>query len=283
MSTTPLKLKRTLWNFIKVAFAICACISAVGLGQTLGFKIAKHYTANADMQLIAAECLSAMLAVSAYFILYTAVKKQKAGDLSVGNFVPDVIKGIAVGTAFQSLVVLIIYLCGDLTVVSVNSISATLPFLLICIAVAVAEEILFRGVVFRLIEEKLGSYAALVISSLFFGVVHLSNDNSSLFAALAISIEAGLLLGLAYMYTRNLWFPIAIHFAWNYTQSGVFGANTSGLAVNGTLLTTKMHGNELITGGAFGPEATIQSIILGLIASSILFVLCRKRDRIVSR
>ena len=93
------------------------------------------------------------------------------------------------------------------------------------------EEILFRGVLFRWIEEFGGSWAALLITSIFFGAAHLFNPNASPIAAFGIALEAGLLLGAAYMLTRSLWLPIGIHAAWNFTQGEVFDIPVSGTSV----------------------------------------------------
>ena len=82
---------------------------------------------------------------------------------------------------------------------------------------------------------------------------------------------------LAYIYARNLWFPIAIHFAWNFMQSGIFGAITSGNEKTSGLLTTKITGNQLITGGEFGPEGTIQAIIFCVLAGIILLQLSKNK------
>ena len=92
-----------------------------------------------------------------------------------------------------------------------------------------------------------------------------------------VGIEAGFLMGTAYIYARNLWFPIAIHFAWNFMQSGIFGAITSGNEKTSGLLTTKLAGSQLITGGEFGPEATIQAIIFCVLAAIILLQLSKNK------
>jgi membrane protease YdiL (CAAX protease family) len=84
-------------------------------------------------------------------------------------------------------------------------------------------------------------------------------------------------MGAAYIYKRNLWFPIAIHFSWNFMQSGVFGAITSGNENTTSLMTTKITGNSLITGGTFGPEGTIQAIILCTVASIIILQLGKNK------
>jgi hypothetical protein len=118
---------------------------------------------------------------------------------------------------------------------------------------------------------------------LIFGALHLANPNATLVSAACIAIEAGLLLGAAYIYSRNLWLPIAIHFAWNFLQSGIFGAITSGNDSTTSLLTTQITGPKLITGGRFGPEGTVQATIFCLIATGILMHLNIKNGKTIKR
>jgi hypothetical protein len=146
---------------------------------------------------------------------------------------------------------------------------------------AIFEEILFRGILFRITEEKLGSYWALVISAILFGAMHLANPHSTVLASLGLAIQAGLLLGAAYIFSRNLWFPIAIHFAWNFTQSGIFGVSTSGSNMGKSLLTTKIEGATWFTGGQFGPEGSIQATLFCLVATIVLILLSHKQHKII--
>jgi uncharacterized protein len=129
-------------------------------------------------------------------------------------------------------------------------------------------------------EEKLGSYISLTISSVIFGVLHLANPHTTLLSSLCIT-AAGFLMGSAFIYSRNLWFPIALHFAWNFTQSGIYGAITSGNEKTNSLLEAKIKGSEIITGGAFGPEGSIQATLLCFIASVLLLMICRRQNKIV--
>jgi len=190
--------------------------------------------------------------------------------------------GILLGVVLQSLTILVIYLSGGFTVISVNSILFIVPALAIAFSAAIFEEIFFRGIIFRIVEEKLGSYLALLISALIFGALHLANPNSSLIVALGLAIQAGLLLASAYIYARNLWFPIAIHFAWNFTQAGIFGAAVSGNALGKSLLTSKIEGASWITGGRFGPEGSIQATLFCLIPTVVLLILSSRQKKMIS-
>jgi membrane protease YdiL (CAAX protease family) len=90
------------------------------------------------------------------------------------------------------------------------------------------------------------------------------------------------LLGAAYMFTRNLWFPIAIHFAWNFTQSAIFGASTSGNIIGNSVMVSKITGNPLITGGGFGPEGSLQATLFCLAATIILMIRNHRQRKIIA-
>ena len=131
------------------------------------------------------------------------------------------------------------------------------------LAVAVGEEMIFRGVIFRWIDERWNTWAALLISAFLFGWMHISNDNATWWSSLAIAIEAGLLIAAAYKWSGTLWVPIGLHWAWNYTQGNIYGLAVSGGDSGDALLATTVNGPDIITGGAFGPEASIIAVIFG--------------------
>ncbi|MEA3080356.1 MAG: protease family protein, partial [Sphingomonadales bacterium] len=121
---------------------------------------------------------------------------------------------------------------------------------------AVSEELLFRGILFRWIEEFGGSWVALILTSIFFGAVHLANPDASAIAALGIAVGGGLMLGAAYMLTRSLWLPMGIHAAWNFAQGEIYDIPVSGSAVHG-LVDARLTGPPLLTGNGFGLEASV--------------------------
>jgi len=136
---------------------------------------------------------------------------------------------------------------------------------------AVSEEVLFRGIIFRITEESLGSWLSLVISALLFGAAHLLDKNANLQAGVAIALEAGVFLAAAYMVTRRLWFVIGAHFGWNFTEGGIFGAAVSGTSSPG-LLKANVTGPAYLSGGMFGVEASVVTItICFLVALAFLW------------
>ena len=133
--------------------------------------------------------------------------------------------------------------------------------------VAVSEEIFFRGILFRMINRRWNLWAALVISALIFGGLHIFNNNATLWSSIAIAIEAGSLLGAAYAYNKNLWLPIGIHWIWNYTQGNILGFPVSGEDNVTSVITPEISGPQWLTGGSFGAEASVISAIIGLLIS----------------
>src|SRR5947209_368056 len=119
---------------------------------------------------------------------------------------------------------------------------------------AISEEMIFRGILFRWIEEFGGSWAALLLTSAFFGAVHLANPNATPLAAIGIAFEAGVMLGGAYMLTRSLWLAMGLHAAWNFAQGEIYDIPVSGTPVHG-LVTARLSGPPLLTGNGFGLEA----------------------------
>ena len=84
--------------------------------------------------------------------------------------------------------------------------------------VAIVEETMMRGYVLgRLLRTRLNKFISLLISSLLFALLHLMNPNVAFLPMLNL-VLGGLLLGASYLYTRNLWFPVSLHFFWNWIQ-----------------------------------------------------------------
>lgn len=143
-----------------------------------------------------------------------------------------------------------------------------------------AEELLFRGILFRWIEEFAGSWAALLFTSALFGLGHIENPNATWFSSFAIAVEAGVLLGGAYMLTRSLWVPIGLHAAWNFTQGYIFDIPVSGVPENG-LTQAKLSGPALLSGGQFGLEASILALVVATAAGIWLVTLAVKRGELM--
>jgi len=154
--------------------------------------------------------------------------------------------------------------------------------LAMAIASGLFEELIFRGILFRQIEAMAGSWVALALTSAFFGAAHLANPDVTWFAAFAIAVEAGVLLGAAYMLTRRLWLAVGIHAAWNFTQGWIFSAPVSGGKALDGLLFTHRSGPDWLTGGGFGLEASAVAMVVATTAGVVMLVLAIKRGRVIA-
>lgn len=190
-------------------------------------------------------------------------RREPAEILGAG--LPALLPGLVVGVGFIGVAFGVVLLAGGYRVTAASGfgLDDLVDVATLVVVSAVIEELLFRGVAFIALERRLGAVPALAITSAFFGAAHLLNPGATLFGALAIAIEAGFLLGACFLWRRTLWFTIGIHAAWNATES-LLGIPVSGEQPHGFLAVTPV-GGELLTGGAFGIEASIVPMVIGVL------------------
>lgn len=197
-----------------------------------------------------------------YYGFVRLVERRAVTELSSRNAPGELVIGATISVIIFSITIGILWAFGFYHVLDVNPLAAIVPGLVIAIFHGVWEELLIRGILFRVIEESLGTWLAIVISAMFFGALHLANPNATLWSAVAIAVEAGIPLAAAFVLTRRLWIPIGIHFSWNFTQS-FFGVAVSGYDIQGVLKAT-LNGPDLLSGGAFGVEASVIVVVMSL-------------------
>jgi membrane protease YdiL (CAAX protease family) len=145
---------------------------------------------------------------------------------------------------------------------------------------AFSEELLFRGYVLSNLMESFNKWVALIISAVLFALFHLGNPGISTIPFMSIFL-AGILFGINYIYTRNLWFSILLHFSWNFFQGPLYGFKVSGIHFS-SLLQTELKGDISITGGDFGFEGSFVATALLLIAVLGFYLLYEKKFRVKS-
>ena len=205
-----------------------------------------------------------------YYGFVRLIERRSVTELSLSSSIKELACGTVIGVVLFSATIGVLWLLGYYQVSGMNEWSDIFPWLVLAIISGFSEELIFRGLLFRVVEESLGSWLALAISALIFGLLHLANPNATLWGGIAIAIEAGVMLAAAYMYTRRLWLPIGIHFAWNFTQGALFGVAVSGNEAKGLLQST-LNGPSLLSGGDFGAEASIFAVVICL-AAGIYFL-----------
>jgi membrane protease YdiL (CAAX protease family) len=265
----------------KIIIGLAVCLSIGLAGQAATNKLLENSALSREKIELISSWVLAILVLVSYEILFRFYEKRKISELSTNNLFFHATAGILLGLILQSMIIFVMYLNKDFRIISVNKFSEVLPYLAFWLAAATTVEILFLGVIFRIIEEKLGSWLSLILFVIIFGALHYFTPNGNLIASFAIAMHAGFLLGAAYIYSRNLWFPIAIHFAWDFVQTRIFGATVNGSIMDKSLLTTKIEGSKIITGGYFGPHGSLQGGLFCLIAGALLMKLSQKQHKII--
>jgi membrane protease YdiL (CAAX protease family) len=223
----------------------------------------------------------AVVPLVAYLLLVKLIERRPVRELAPRRLAPDGALGLAAGVLLFSAVVGVLWLLGSYHVTAFNpSPHWILAAATVGLGAGIGEEIICRGVLYRIVEEGLGSWMALLFSALFFGAAHLHNPGATLWAGLAIAIEAGILLGLIYLVTRSLWVCIGLHAAWNFVQGTVYGIPVSGTTADGWLVSTR-SGPDWLSGGAFGAEASVVALVLCSLVSSALLAIALRRGNLV--
>ena len=257
-----LPLWKRIWNFPLVAM-LAALAVTVAVLAAMGFAgelLRGALPRDVRGALMVIATIAALIAVQK--LVLRRLGERHHDDLPLAGAA----RGLALGTfgAFVlfSLIVGIAALLGAYFIVGWGGMNNWLMLLFTAgISAGFAEEFIFRGILFRWIEEFAGSWAALVVTSGLFGLAHIGNDNATWFSSFTIAVEAGLMLGGAYMLTRSLWVPIGLHFGWNLTQGLVWDVPVSGNEVDG-LVDARLVGDPLISGGAFGLEASLIALVV---------------------
>ncbi|MBL9086614.1 MAG: CPBP family intramembrane metalloprotease [Planctomycetia bacterium] len=221
------------------------------------------------------------LGIAVYVGLVRLIERRRPAELSLARSGRELGIGLAVGAGLYTACVLILMVAGIYRIDGLNPVSYMLPAVAMALSSGFLEELVFRAVLFRVVEEWLGSWVSLAVSSLVFGFVHLINPAATVLGAVFISVEAGLLLAAAYMLTRRLWMSIGFHFAWNYTQSGIFSGIVSGGDTDPGLVKPVIDGPVLLTGGTFGLEASLTAFVLCTATGIVLLVLAIRRGHLM--
>lgn len=274
---TPLRRVRSVWVRLAIMFALLLLVMVVTapLNEAAG--------ANPLTALVVGVSTS-LLALGCYVVLVRWLEERRPAELAPAEAAPGLGRGAALGFGLFTATILTIAIFGGYRVEGWGSFGGALTALGFMSCAAVTEELVFRGVLFRLMEVKLGTWGAIGCSGLIFGMVHLVNPSIGLWGAVAITVEAGFLLGAAYAATRSLWLPIGLHLAWNTSLAGLYGTGIGGTDVGtGSLLEGTVSGSALLTGGQSGPEASTVAVLLCVGATVAFLLLAKRRGHLYRR
>jgi hypothetical protein len=222
------------------------------------------------------------LAAAVLLALYVAgaqwIEGRRAVELRAGDCAHGIGTGLVLGSVLFFSVMGILWLAGVYRPEGWGHWQPLALGLLSALAGSVFEEVIFRGFLFRLIAGLGGNWTALGVTSALFGLAHIRNPGATWASSLAVAIEAGLLLGAAYAASGSLWLPIGIHAGWNFAEGPVFGMEVSGHAGASGWISGQLQGPAILTGGAFGPEASIVAVAVCLVMATLYLRKMRRVD-----
>jgi uncharacterized protein len=265
-----------------VIFALVAYVLTMAmryLGPVIGVPIGEKVAFDKVSPLL--QAMRLLPVVLSYWLLVRFIERRRVDELAARKLVPHVIAGLVGGVLLFSLIVGLLWAFGCYHVDGVNqNVSWLGPILVLGLGAGIGEEIVCRGVLFRIVEEGMGTWFALGLSALVFGAGHIGNPNATAWSALSIAIEAGLLFGLIFHVTRSLWLCMSLHATWNVMQGPVYGIPVSGFDQHGWLA-SHMTGPDWLTGGSFGAEASVVALTTCSIVTVIFLVIALRRGSIV--
>ncbi len=186
--------------------------------------------------------------------------------------------GLVFGFISITIVFLVLYLIGQITITSSSIgpsiISILLVDFLLFSVVGFNEELFVRGYCITLLQESNRRWLIFVVPSLLFSLMHTLNPGLTMLALLNIFL-VGILLAYMFLMTKNLWMPIGYHITWNYFQGSIFGFQVSGSEFGG-ILHIEQTGAAIINGGEFGPEGGLVTTVV--IILGILFLIRKNRN-----
>jgi len=245
----------------------------------LGFDLSKMSEGNIDLNMmISLEYSMIFTMVIMLWLFMRFIDKQPLieigfqtkGRLKEFNY------GLILGLLIMAFAYVFLSLIGEIVFENYTfDLQKIFLSIILFIGVSVFEEVIFRGYMLKNLLESFNPYVALFISSIFFSLIHGSNPNVTAIGLCNIFL-AGFFLGASYIFTKNLWFPIALHFSWNFFQS-MFGFKVSGLD-SYSIIEFTIPENNMLNGGEFGFESSFLSIIILIIGTFIIWNYFKKNN-----
>ena len=214
-----------------------------------------------------------LLVFGAYLLGYRLIERRRPPELAGLISLKEFFGGLALGVTLFSAVIAVLWLLRVYHLQAQGTTAGLGAGALSALLAATVEETLIRGFLFRIVQMLGGTWIAILISSAFFGAGHAFNPGATVTSSIAIALEAGVLLAAAYVLTGRLWFPMGLHAGWNFSEGSLYGLSVSGFTAKNALTHGILKGPVILTGGAFGPEASI--VAVGLCFGTAVLLLWR--------
>ena len=226
--------------------------------------------------------LALPLVLATYYWLFKWYERREVAELAWRHLPKEGLFGFLGAVAPISLVILVLHMSGCYEIISANGKLLRLVYPLIVVTCLVAiEEVLFRGILYRITEASLGTSLALIISGSLFGLMHVTNEHANLISVLSAG-SGGLLMGAMFSLTKRLWGPIFFHMGWNLAQV-FYGTEVSGMDefLAYSPLRARLRGPEMLSGGAFGPENSVITLALVLLLFAGVIHQARRKGQVI--
>lgn len=276
-----------IWLFGLAALCILVFnVAADSILRLSALVAGETFTSRADSPAVArllAVIVGSLAMLGAYALAVHFVERRPAEELALGRLLPDLAGGLALGGLLIALIIGVLWSAGWVTIESVPA-THIAESIKQSIQSGVIEEVVMRLILFRLLWRAAGVLPALLLTGALFGALHLTNPDATIFAGLCLLAGEGIGTGL-YMLTGRIWASVGMHAGWNFVQGWLFGSAVSGLDffAGGPLQTRPVEGfSDMLSGGEFGPEASLAALAVSLAASMICLGLAWKKGAFVA-
>ena len=222
----------------------------------------------------------ALTILASYAVLVRMGEQRWPSELAVRAAPSGIVAGLAIGLVMFTAVMTILVASGAYEIQYHGPVPAWHGAGL-AIESAVVEEVLVRGVVLRLMWRAFGPVVAFAASAVLFGAGHIGNPGATVFTTACVALEAGVMLGSFYALTGQLWLSIGVHAGWNFAQGYLFGARVSGVDFGDAIATSTPFYDrpDWLTGGSFGPEASLPSFAICIAVGAAVLWLAALHNR----
>ena len=266
---------------MKMIIGIGVIVLLVFFIEWIGPLVLDKTSLSDDLKALIVAVADACMATACYIFIFRIYEQRLIRELSRKKFISNAAIGSLTGILLQALIILVIWLAGTFLVVQVNPVSMLIKPFAFALTAGFVAEIMIIGIVFRLLEEQTGTKIAFFIFIVLFAMMHINVKGATSISVMATAIQAGFMLPAAYVFSRNLWLPIFLHFGWDFAEPGIFGGINPSSSLTHGLLTSKIAGNPLFTGGETGPQDSLQSLLLCLLLGIIFLVLAKKKNNLI--
>jgi len=267
---------------VRIVLAVLFMLPFLAFHNTVIADFLWAYSGALRPLLIYADTLISFVILLFCYSLYTKwIEKRKPLETSFPGSLKEFGVGFLISFALVGGMVIFMFVFGYYQVSQVGSPLFIVEAFFTFGFGAFIQVLFFRLILFKLLEELMGSWLAFLVTIVVFSFAHLGNDNATLGTTVAM-VLTDILMVAAYMYTRRLWLVWGLHFSHNFFQDGIFGMPNSGITDLVSWIKPQISGSPWLTGGAFGIEASVLFVIFSLILGLGLLILVIRRGQVVA-